>query len=106
MHILNFSVDSRDASADDVAEDLSFNDIESAYEFIAEAVLGFENAVEEHDECDHDGGSTLEWEKVYLNPQLSYQPVVAFVSDTYHRHHHLQHLSSLSLDIDGPPPRG
>ena len=52
--ILNFSIDAPDAYSDTVAEDLSFNDIESITEFVLEDVIGIYNAIPEHDENDYE----------------------------------------------------
>ena len=50
LHILNFSIDAPDNTASDVAEDLSFNEIESFTEWFAEDVLNIEDAFSESDE--------------------------------------------------------
>jgi hypothetical protein len=50
LHILNFSFDAPDATYDNIAEDLSFNEIESFTEWFAEDVLNIEDAFSEHDE--------------------------------------------------------
>lgn len=55
--IFNYSVDVPDQYTDYVAEDLSYNDIESISEFFLEVVLGIDNAVPEHDEDDSDDQS-------------------------------------------------
>lgn len=52
LFILNVSIDAPDAFGDEVAEDLSFNDIESISELILEDFLGIYNACPEHDEND------------------------------------------------------
>lgn len=64
--MFNFSIDSRDLHSNQIDEDLSVNDIESYYEFVAEAVMGFENALEEHDEHDQEAGGAFEFKKVYF----------------------------------------
>lgn len=50
LHILNFSMDAPDAQDNSVAEDLSYNEIESITEWFAEEVLNIENAFPESDE--------------------------------------------------------
>jgi hypothetical protein len=50
LHILNFSLDAPDATNSTVAEDLSFNEIESFTEWFAEDVLNIEDAFKESDE--------------------------------------------------------
>lgn len=52
LFIFNFSIDAPDAFGDNVAEDLSFNDIESISELILEDLLGIYDACPEHDEND------------------------------------------------------
>lgn len=52
LFIFNFSIDTPDVFGDEVAEDLSYNDIESITELILEDVLGIYNACPEHDEND------------------------------------------------------
>lgn len=55
--IFNYSIDIPDFYGDSVAEDLTFNDIESISELVLEVVLGVDNAVPEHDEDDSDDKS-------------------------------------------------
>jgi hypothetical protein len=106
IYLLNFSIDTRDANPDHIAEDLSFNDIESMYEFFAEEILGIENAVAEHDENDPDDGGSFEFKKWYflvgslLSPgaQSQYR-VLARGSEI------LQRISSKLTEIHSPPPQ-
>ncbi len=62
-YLLNFSIDSQDPYPDDVAENLAFNDIESVYEFFTEALMGIEDAVEEHEERDMEEGGSFSYAK-------------------------------------------
>lgn len=50
LHILNFSIDAPDVIDRNIAEDLSYNEIESFTELITENILGIENALSETDE--------------------------------------------------------
>lgn len=50
LHILNFSIDAPDIIDRNIAEDLSYNEIESFTELITENILGIENALSETDE--------------------------------------------------------
>jgi hypothetical protein len=50
LHILNFRLDAPDATNSTIAEDLSFNEIESFTEWFAEDVLNIEDAFSESDE--------------------------------------------------------
>lgn len=54
FHIFNCSVDMPDAQPDSIAEDLSFNDMESVVEIVLEECLNIKDAVAEHDEPDDD----------------------------------------------------
>lgn len=60
FHIFNCSVDMPDAAPQNVAENLSYNDMESFVELVLEYVLGFENAVAEYDDADNDDGTSFE----------------------------------------------
>jgi hypothetical protein len=108
LHFFNLSIDARDPNPDSIPEDLTFNDIESVTEFVAEVLFGSHNAFEEHDERDSDEGGSLDFYKFYC----SNQPVLI-----------TQHAFSLPLspefyvrnsdnvlapvkDIHSPPPRG
>ena len=50
LHILNFSIDAPDVIDRNIAEDLSYNEIESFTELITENILSIENAFSESDE--------------------------------------------------------
>lgn len=50
LHILNFSIDAPDVIDRNIAEDLSYNEIESFTELITENILSIENAFSETDE--------------------------------------------------------
>ncbi len=52
LYLINISVDPADPKPNHIPEDLSINDQESIIEFAIEKLLGFENAIDEHD--DHD----------------------------------------------------
>ncbi len=54
LWIFDYSIDIPDPQSDAVAEDLSYNDMESISEFIFEYCLDWENFVPEHDEDDPD----------------------------------------------------
>lgn len=50
LHILNFSIDSPDVQDDSIAEDISYNEIESISEWFTEDVLQIKDAFKESDE--------------------------------------------------------
>lgn len=61
--ILNISVDAPDLYDNSVPEDLTYNDIESVIEWVAEDVCNIENAFPEHD--DDDQNSPLKLDKKF-----------------------------------------
>lgn len=61
--VLNLSVDAPDLYDNVVPEDLSYNDIESVVEWVAEEVCAIENAIPEHD--DNDQNSPLKLDKKF-----------------------------------------
>jgi hypothetical protein len=73
LFIFNVSIDTPDAFGDEVAEDLSFNDIESIGELVLEDILGIYNACPEHDENDlNDEGGFCKKVDFQFNQNLSF----------------------------------
>lgn len=108
LYLFNFSIDSRDAYSDAVAEDLSVNDIESVYEFLTEGVLGVENAVEEHDEHDQEEGGSFEFKKDYVSltcPKVQLLPLTGPASQRSPIDYS-EPLVDRATKINSPPPRG
>lgn len=54
LYLLNISIDNPDAHSNEISENLSINDQESIIELVLEKVLGFEDAIQEHDDPDSD----------------------------------------------------
>lgn len=54
FQIFNASIDMPDGHSDSIAEDLSINDQETFIELLVEKILGYDHAIEEHDEQDDD----------------------------------------------------
>lgn len=84
LFILNVSIDAPDAFGDEVAEDLSFNDIESISELILEDFLGIYNACPEHDENDleDEGGFCKKFDfKFNQNIQLTLDTKVVIINE-------------------------
>lgn len=52
LHILNFSIDAPDAQNNDAKENLSYNEIESIAEWVAEDILKIGNVFSETDDSD------------------------------------------------------
>lgn len=59
IHIFNCAIDAPDLTPIDAPEDLSYNDMETITELIAEEILGMDNFFEEHDDDDSDCSSIL-----------------------------------------------
>ena len=59
LYMLNICIDSPDALPNDIPEDLSVNDQESLIELIVEKVLGYEEAIPEHDDGDPHQDTTV-----------------------------------------------
>jgi hypothetical protein len=107
LYTLNFCVDTPDALPDRVAEDLSFNDIESFYEFVLEGVAGMDNAVQEHEERDDDTGGIQHLKKWYLacaEPLSNKNTGTPF--NSYAPPHVALHVNAVAIEVAGPPPRG
>jgi hypothetical protein len=106
-YLFNFSIDSRDAHPDTVAEDLSINDIESVYEFLAENLLGFENAVEEHDERDQDEGGSFEFKKFFFLVKVAFIEIrpANFIHSLRVPFDFNERLAVRFSEINAPPPR-
>ena len=76
LHLLNFSIDSKDAHPDYIVEDLTYNDIESILEFTFEILLGFDNAFFEYDEEDEEDGSRMGFYLFYAQPSAVYNSLI------------------------------
>lgn len=107
LHFLNLSIDSKDPHPDSIPEDLSFNDIESVTEFIAEVVFGWHDAFQEHDEDDSDDYETIDFYKFYVSNaagkilvNVNSNKSDAFVSTSS------GNALGPQKDIHSPPPRG
>ena len=59
FYMLNICIDAPDALPNDIPEDLSFNDQESLIELFLEKVLGYEDAIPEHDDSDPSQDTTI-----------------------------------------------
>ncbi len=107
VHIFNFSIDSRDAQPDNIAEDLSYNDIESFHEFLLENIFGLTDAIAEHDEHDSSDGSSFELKKIFSNPVLAKQGETkhGYIRDlTFLIDQHPGTVTNF-IEIDSPPPQ-
>lgn len=107
LYLFNFSVDTADNTITNAPEDLTFNDQESLVEIIVEKVLGYENAISEHDEPDTEEkrGSTQSIDLTIhsINYETKYVFELLVLDDTFP--HYLFFLVSEYLQKDTPPPK-
>jgi hypothetical protein len=110
LHILNCSIDAPDKLPDYIPENLSFNDIESISELILEQFMGFENAVEEHEEPDSTDGLSFEVAKIILFYQPSFVfsvplKVKDFSEESSFCRYQDIHFTLFHPEIVSPPPQ-
>jgi hypothetical protein len=106
LYLLNFSIDSRDALPDHLGEDLSYNDIESEMEFLAEVVFGSSNVFEEHDEKDNYDGS-VDLDKYFCAKKFNGDLIIPIIASTEAFNAAGQiNVMSPSINIISPPPKG
>lgn len=105
FHLLNFSIDSKDAHPDYIAENLAYNDIESILEFTFEVLLGFDNAFFEYDEEDEEDGSRMGFHLFYVQQADIYNALFreSLVVD-YNLPGIVNYIESFLL-IHSPPPK-
>jgi hypothetical protein len=108
LYLFNFSIDSRDANPDHIAEDLSYNDIESVFEFSLECLLGIHNAVAEHDERDQDHAGSFDFNKIFYSCSITNVQATPsrFLQFLYSGQSHCDSCHDSFVEIHSPPPRG
>lgn len=107
-YLLNISVDISDDTPQGVSENLLINEQESLVELILEQVLGFENAIAEHDGPDADNPNEKNGFKSLVFPM----PVIAtellffklFSRTSYIIIDQLVHPKEF-VELDSPPPK-
>lgn len=107
FYLLNISIDLPDKFNDSVPENLAFNDQESIIEFIAEKVLGFENAFEEYDDFDNPNPKKKSNNKVevYKIQSFFYFTEVCFFKNSLNQYlYNNFDIISHFYTIDTPPP--
>lgn len=107
LYLFNFSIDTRDANPDHIAEDLNFNDIESIFEFSVECILGIHNAVAEHDERDQDHAGSFDFSKIFYTCTITkVQATPArFIQFLYSGISPCHSCHNSFVEINSPPPR-
>jgi hypothetical protein len=108
LHILNCSIDTPDGIPSSQPEDLTINDIETVYELVVEKLLGYENAVPEHDEPGDEENNRINAKKTvdfyYSQFSLNLPPIhkqsaerYCLFKDTYYKQFH--------PELTPPPPK-
>jgi hypothetical protein len=110
LHILNFSIDAPDVKDTFIAEDLSYNEIESIAEWFAEDVLQIEDAFSEKDEIDQDDFNFTKKATVFEFCQMTlYSPYIKYFypaaqTPNAFLDYKNPSLGLLYLEVFNPPP--
>lgn len=107
LYLLNISVDNTDMTPSYKAEDLSINDQESIVEIVVEQILGFEDAIDEHDDADCEDGSRKNLGKIDFVAQSYPLATSPFHTIVLPRHTFARYAERPLLrfgEIDNPPP--
>lgn len=108
IYLLNISVDTTDAYPENIPEDLSINDQESVIEIVLEQILGFENAIEEYDDCDSQNQTDKKSFKnnLLVHPPYSENHFQFYLTEIkIIRFYRGDQLCNSFLEIDSPPPK-
>lgn len=105
--LFNMSIDAPDNTPPGAKEDLSINDQESLVELVLETFLGFENAIDEHEDDDQNESNKKTAKRIDLNTQnilaLSQpQKLLGFNQLIFHPYKSI--LSNRFSFIETPPP--
>lgn len=108
LYLLNISVDAPDQLPGHFPEDLSFNDQESIVELVVEKLLGFENAIAEHDDHDAEDHNNQGGKKINLSLFFTFNPDGSqiIISPKKQRHPDFEvALTNGFHQLDIPPPK-
>ena len=106
LHLLNLSIDPKDPENEFFSEDLTYNDIESFTELVAEVFLNKPNAFKEHDEQDTSGGNHHVVYKFYFSKlQFAEDTSLQIVTTAAFEHINTEMIQSPSINISLPPPK-
>ena len=108
MYLLNICVDLPDQLPSNIPEDLSFNDQESMIEIFIEQVLGYEDAIPEHDDNDPSQKTTIKSNTAldtFVLPFLKSKfDNWAVKARRQNNSFYLAHIPACYLEIHSPPP--
>lgn len=106
--MFNISIDTADLNPEHIQEDLSINDQESIIEFVAEKILGYEDAFKEYDDKDTEDHNKRTNVKIDLSPKyitkelLNHQHLV-ITCRKFHDYYAFLTKGFKKLEI--PPPK-
>lgn len=108
LYVFNISVDAPDIYSQEIREDLTLNDQESIIEIVLEKVLGYEDAISEHEEHDEDSEHNIkknlsfEWYKISDHFYEEPFSQSAGSKNNFNRYHYL--VLAPFFEIQSPPP--
>jgi len=106
--MFNCCVDMPDAQPDQIAENLSINDMESLVEIVLEQAIGIENAIAEHDEPDNQAPVDLKYSLEFCFYQISIKTKIPKKEIGVLIHTSLyeeKFLAEFASEIVPPPPQ-
>jgi hypothetical protein len=109
LHILNMSVEVADIGNHQLLEDPTYNDQESIFELLVEQVLGFEDAVMEHESNntgDHHQNGQVKVHLMNGPTALADRVQVAVRAGRVSFPDLWQYPTAGFGEMDGPPPKG
>jgi hypothetical protein len=110
LHILNFSIDAPDIVNENISEDLSYNEIESFTELIAENIFDIKNAFSESDEQgDEECGFVkkpveIKLYKVAFEDQITTPSLINIKNNSISVNYSKPFCSTIYISIFSPPP--
>jgi hypothetical protein len=110
LHILNFSIDAPDILNENISEDLSYNEIESFTELIAENIFDIKNAFSESDEQgDEESGFVkkpleIKLYQVAFEDQITLPFLTNIKNNSISVNYSKPFCSTIYISIFSPPP--
>jgi hypothetical protein len=110
LHILNFSIDAPDIVNENISEDLSYNEIESFTELIAENIFDIKNAFSESDEQgDEECGFVeksveIKLYKVAFEDQITTPSLINIKNNSISVNYSKPFCSTIYISVFSPPP--
>lgn len=108
LYFLNISVDAPDPFPEHISEDLTINDQESIIEIVLEKILGYENAVPEHDDNDVEDHTQKTNFKIDVITHYTFDSSIKpiFITTTKQKYSDQNtYLTNGFQKLDTPPPK-